>query len=208
MKLTNMTITDFAELLASDAPAPGGGSVSALVGSLGIALTKMVAALTIGRESFSENEETMQKIHSDAGSLSEQFMKLTDLDTDAYNNVTSAFKLPKETQDEKTQRSKAIQKALEGATDVPFQMMATAQEALELTHLALDKANPNAASDLGVAALALGTAVRGAWLNVKINIGSLKDRELAGRYEAKGQEILDKVMPLADEVYMEIVKSL
>ena len=113
-----------------------------------------------------------------------------DRDTEAFNVVSAAFGMPKATDEEKAARSAAIQKGLEGCTKTPFEMMELAVETLELTASILGKSNDSAASDLGVSALSLRSAIQGAWLNVLINIGSLKNKELAEDYRAKGEALL------------------
>ena len=133
------------------------------------------------------------------------FVDVMDRDTEAFNVVSAAFGMPKATDEEKAARSAAIQKGLEGCTATPFEMMELATAALELADSLLGKFNTNAASDLGVAALSLRSAIQGAWLNVLINIGSLKNKELAADYRAKGEAMLAKALPLADKVYATVV---
>lgn len=208
MKLSEMNITAFVELLGSNEPAPGGGSTAALAGSLGISLLQMVAALTTGREKYKEHEPLMIEIVDKAKEKAMQFLDLMDKDTEAYNGVTAVFKMPKNTEEEKAARSTAMQEALKNSTLSPFRMMETSLEALELAKSALGKINTNAASDLGVCALNLKTAVQGAWLNVKINLPGLKDKEFAAKYEAEGKVLLEKSMALADEIYHEVLAGL
>ena len=129
-------------------------------------------------------------------------------DTEAFNAVSAAFGMPKGTDEEKAARSAAIQRGLEGCTKTPFEMMELAAEALELTSALVGKTNASAASDLGVSALSLKAAIQGAWLNVLINIGSLKNKELADDYRQKGEALLAKALPLADEIYEKILKMM
>ena len=131
-----------------------------------------------------------------------------DRDTEAFNVVSAAFGMPKATDGEKAARSAAIQEGLKGCTKTPFEMMELAAETLELTASILGKSNDSAASDLGVSALSLRAAIQGAWLNVLINIGSLKNKELAEDYRAKGEALLAKALPLADQIYDTVVKSM
>ena len=194
-------------LLASDAPAPGGGSAAALEGALGAALTAMVCGLTVGKKKYAEFEELAQSAQAKALDLKARFVDVMDRDTEAFNVVSAAFGMPKATDEEKAARSAAIQKGLEGCTKTPFEMMELAVETLELTSI-LGKSNDSAASDLGVSALSLRAAIQGAWLNVLINIGSLKNKELAEDYRAKGEALLAKALPLADQIYDTVVKSL
>ena len=208
MKLAELKTAEFVDLLASDAPAPGGGSAAALEGALGAALTAMVCGLTVGKKKYAEFEELAQSAQTKALDLKARFVDVMDRDTEAFNVVSAAFGMPKATGEEKAARSAAIQKGLEGCTKTPFEMMELAVETLELTASILGKSNDSAASDLGVSALSLRAAIQGAWLNVLINIGSLKNKELAEDYRAKGEALLAKALPLADQIYDAVVKSM
>ena len=208
MKLADLKVTEFIDLLASDAPAPGGGSAAALEGAIGAALTAMVCGLTKGKKKFAEYNDLAVEAEVKALALKDRFVDVMDRDTEAFNVVSAAFGMPKATDEEKAARSAAIQKGLEGCTATPFEMMEIALETLELTDSILGKSNDSAASDLGVSALSLRAAVQGAWLNVLINIGSLKNKELAEDYRAKGEAILAKALPLADKIYNEVLGML
>ena len=208
MKLADLKVTEFVDLLASDAPAPGGGSAAALEGAIGAALTAMVCGLTKGKKKFAGFNDLAVEAEVKALALKDRFVDVMDRDTEAFNVVSAAFGMPKETDEEKAARSAAIQKGLEGCTATPFEMMEIAVETLELTDSILGKSNDSAASDLGVSALSLRAAVQGAWLNVLINIGSLKNKELAEDYRVKGEALLAKALPLADKIYAEVVTML
>ena len=208
MKLAELKTSEFVDLLASDAPAPGGGSAAALEGALGAALTAMVCGLTVGKKKYAEYQELAEEAQKKATDLKARFVDVMDRDTEAFNVVSAAFGMPKATDEEKAARSAAIQKGLEGCTKTPFEMMELAVETLELTASILGKSNDSAASDLGVSALSLRAAIQGAWLNVLINIGSLKNKELAEDYRKKGEALLAKALPLADEIYDTVVKSM
>ena len=208
MKLADLTVNGFVEELASDSPAPGGGSAAALEGALGAALTAMVCTLTTvgkSKETYADYQEFVIETRAKASDLQARFVDVMDRDTEAFNVVSAAFGMPKATDEEKAARSAAIQKGLEGCTATPFEMMELATAALELADSLLGKFNTNAASDLGVAALSLRSAIQGAWLNVLINIGSLKNKELAEDYRVKGEAMLAKALPLADKVYETVV---
>lgn len=211
MKLADMQVTQFCDVLASDAPAPGGGSTAALEGALGAALTAMVCGLTTvgkSKEKYAEYQEFVIESQKKALDLKARFVDVMDRDTEAFNVVSAAFGMPKATDEEKAARSAAIQKGLEGCTATPFEMMELAAETLELTAELLGKTNDSAASDLGVSALSLRAAIQGAWLNVLINIGSLKNKELAEDYRKKGEDMLAKALPLADKIYAAVVATL
>ena len=208
MKLAELKTSEFVDLLASDAPAPGGGSAAALEGALGAALTAMVCGLTVGKKKYAEYQELAEEAQKKATDLKARFVDVMDRDTDAFNVVSAAFGMPKATDEEKAARSAAIQEGLKGCTKTPFEMMELAVETLELTASVLGKSNDSAASDLGVSALSLRAAIQGAWLNVLINIGSLKNKELAEDYRAKGEALLAKALPLADEIYSTVVSQM
>ena len=211
MKLADMQVTQFCDVLASDAPAPGGGSTAALEGALGAALTAMVCGLTTvgkSRERYAEYQEFVLASQKKALDLKARFMDVMDRDTEAFNVVSAAFGMPKATDEEKAARSAAIQKGLEGCTRTPFEMMELAAETLELTAELLGKTNDSAASDLGVSALSMRAAIQGAWLNVLINIGSLKNKELAEDYRKRGEALLAKSLPLADQIYQNVLSQM
>ncbi|MBS5248243.1 MAG: cyclodeaminase/cyclohydrolase family protein [Oscillospiraceae bacterium] len=211
MKLADMQVTQFCDVLASDAPAPGGGSTAALEGALGAALTAMVCGLTTvgkSREKYAEYQEFVLASQKKALDLKARFMDVMDRDTEAFNVVSAAFGMPKATDEEKAARSAAIQKGLEGCTRTPFEMMELAAETLELTAELLGKTNDSAASDLGVSALSMRAAIQGAWLNVLINIGSLKNKELAEDYRKRGEALLAKSLPLADQIYQNVLSQM
>lgn len=208
MYLCKLETLAFVDLLASKEPAPGGGSAAALEGALGTALAAMVCSLTVGKERYAAHQELAAQAKDRALDLTAAYLDLMDRDTEAFNAVSAAFKLPKATEEEKAARTAAIQEGLKGCTKPPFQMMELAVEALELTASLLGKSNESAASDLGVSALSLRAAVQGAWLNVLINIGSMKDRELAEDYRRKGEALLARALPLADRIYEEVIQGL
>lgn len=208
MLLKDHTVDRFTQALGSDAPAPGGGSVAALNGAVGAALTSMVANLTLGRKNYAEHWALAEETAARAEELRTRLTDLMDRDTRAYLTVTAAFALPKGTDEEKAARSAAIQKAMEECTAVPFAVMELSAQALRLTEGLMGRSNKNAASDLGVAALSLGSAIRGAWLNVLINLGSLKNAALAEDYRLRGQALTEEYLPLADSIHRRILERL
>ena len=173
--LSEMKINDYIDLLASDAPAPGGGSASALCGAQGAGLCAMVAALTLGKKKYEEHQELCRDVYEQARTLSERMCALIDEDTEAFNRVSAAFKLPKDTDEDKAARKTAIAEATLGATMVPLDTLYRAHDGLELAKMLIGKSNTNCASDIGVAALTLVSCARGAWLNILINLGGISD---------------------------------
>jgi len=208
MKLIDLKMNEYLDILFSDAPAPGGGSVSALAGAQAAALMGMVANLTIGKKKYADWEEDCTAAKAKAEDLYRRFAEAIDKDTEAYSLVAAAFKMPKETDEEKAARSKAIADATVGATEVPFSVMQMADEGIAIVQEMLGKSNPNAISDLGVAVLNLMSCMKGAWLNVKINLPGVKDEELAARFAAEGEALIRKNEELAEKLYKEVEGSL
>lgn len=184
-KLVEMSVEDFLEQLSSDCPTPGGGSVAALQGATGAALIEMVARLTIGREKFKEHEDLLRGALEGAYRLRIELTDLIDMDTDSYDNVTSAYRLPKATEDEKAMRATAIQDALKMATNIPAETMEKAEKALAIAENIKGKVNPNCASDLEVAMLSLRASSMGAWQNVLTNLCGIKDEGFVERTRAR-----------------------
>lgn len=208
MKLIEMKVSEFTDVLSSLEPAPGGGSTAALEGALGAALTAMVAALTVGRKKYAEFEPLVVEVEKKANALKARLLDVIDRDTEAFNAVSAVFAMPKETDEQKAARKAAMQEALKGCTKTPFEMMELILGALELADSIVGRSNASAASDLGVAALSLKAGVQGAWLNILINIGGIDDTAFAEEYRQNGQKILDKALPMADRIYETILKSL
>lgn len=208
MKLTEMQLRAFCELLASDAPAPGGGSASALAGAMGIGLAEMVANLTVGKKKYAEFEANALEMKTAAHKLVDDMIVSIDKDTEAFDGVSAVFAMPKDSEEEKAARKEAMQKALKEATLAPFGVMELCVEALTVVEKGLGKTNTSAASDLGVAALNLKSAVQGAWLNVLINLGGIKDEAFVSEYKNKGQALLEQALPMADRIYNTVLESL
>ena len=206
MKLADMTVTQFVDTVASDAPAPGGGSVAALEGSIGAALTAMVACLTQGRKKYAEYAEYAAEAEQKGNELKARLLDVMDRDTEAFNLVSDAFGMPKETPEQKAARSAAIQNGLKACTKTPMEMMELCAESVALSASLLEHGfNDTSASDLGVAFLSLKAGIQGAWLNVLINIGSIKDEAFAAEYRAKGQALLDSTLPRCDACFARLL---
>ena len=201
--LVEKKITEFMDELSSNSPAPGGGSVSALCGALAASLECMVCNLTIGKEKYAAVEEEMVAIRKDAEALKTALLKLIDEDTKAFNGVMEAFKMPKETEEQKQERRTAIQQAYKGAASVPLKTADTCYNVLKLTKRIAEVGNPNSITDVGVAALCAHTGLRGAILNVKINLSGIKDEEFNNsalskieEWENKSEDILREAMSI------------
>jgi glutamate formiminotransferase / formiminotetrahydrofolate cyclodeaminase len=199
-KLVNMTLSAFADETASESPAPGGGSIAAYIGSLGVSLATMVANLSSHKKGWDERWEEFS-IWAEKGELiKNQLIRLVDADTKAFNQIMAAFGLPKSTADEKAIRNKAIQDATKYAIEIPFRVMETAFQSLEIIKAMAEAGNPNSASDAGVGALCARSAVLGAFLNVRINATGYDDKDYVTDILARGSEIEKRAITLEAEI--------
>ena len=198
-ELTSMKVDDFVELLSSDAPAPGGGSVAALSGSISCALSSMVAALTHGKKGYKDVTAEMEEVGIKAQKLKDAFVSDVDKDTDAFNKIMTAFRLPKKSEEEITARLTAIEDATKEATLVPFDVLKRSLEAAKLARTTVEKGNKNSISDAGVAALSARVAAEGAYLNVKINLPGINDNTFRTKTLAEAQKIRQEVIKHTEE---------
>ncbi len=206
--LSEMKINDYIDLLSGNAPAPGGGSASALCGAQGAGLCAMVAALTLGKKKYEEHQELCRGVYEQARTLSERMCALINEDTEAFDRVSAAFKLPKDTEEEKAARRAAVAEATLGATLVPLDTLHRAHDGLELAKMLIGKSNANCASDIGVAALNLVSCARGAWLNILINLGGIADADRAAQIRAESERLLAECEGMGGEIYAGTVKQL
>jgi formiminotetrahydrofolate cyclodeaminase len=197
---TRKTLSGFLDELASPSPAPGGGSVAALAGALGAALTAMVCQLTIGKKKYADVEENMKRILQQAELLRGQFTQLIDKDTEAFQKVMEAFGLPKDTDPQKALRAAAIREATKEATLVPLEVMKHCIDALALAQEVASSGNINAASDAGVSALMLHAGCAAAALNVRINLNALDDPEFVGWKMEELESILNTSSMMLEEI--------
>lgn len=207
-KLVELKVADYLDVLKSNAPAPGGGSVSALAGAQGAGLVAMVTDLTLGKEKFADFEEVCKDVKEKAMALYEALTLAIDEDTEAFNLVAAAFKMPKETDEEKAARSAAIQAGTIKSTEVPFKTMELSLEGLKLATRLVGQSNPNCASDLGVGIINFRTAVEGAWLNVLINISGIKNQALAEDFRVRGLAMVKEAKKLSNEFFPQVEQSL
>jgi formiminotetrahydrofolate cyclodeaminase len=173
--LASLSISKFLDETASNSPAPGGGSVSALAASLGAALASMVCRLTIGNNSNATVQIELESVLIKSEKLRSKFTALIDEDTNAFKKVIAAYRLPKETTEQNAQRAATIQVAYKEATVVPLQLLKLCAEAVALLKIVGEKGNKNSLSDAGVAVLMLGAACEGAAMNVRINLAGITD---------------------------------
>lgn len=188
-KLIRMRVKDFAYETASESPAPGGGSVSALMGALGAALATMVANLSAGKRGWDDRWEEFSKWAEKGQEVMGELLRLVDEDTRAFNRIMEAYAMPKSSAEEIAARSAAIEEATLNAAQVPLETMKAAAKVLPIAEAMARDGNPNSASDAGVASLAARAAIRGAALNVKINAESLEDRCLAEKLIKQAEDI-------------------
>ncbi|MDO5664125.1 MAG: cyclodeaminase/cyclohydrolase family protein [Bacteroidia bacterium] len=200
MKLQDLTLKQFLEETAGNNPVPGGGSVSALNGAIASSLAQMLANLTIGKKNYVDVEEQMKENVGKFEKYRTHFLNDIDRDSDAYNLVVGAFKLPKETDEEKVLRGKKIQEGTKVAALVPMEIAERAFDMLDLIVETTRKGNKNAVTDGCVAMMTCRTAVLGALLNVRINLGGLKDeafvKELADKCDHIEKETIAKEQEL------------
>lgn len=189
MEMKTMTLIQFTEQTISGEPAPGGGSVSALAGALAASLAGMVAGLTIGKKGYEAGEAQMREIASEAEALRVRLLDDITRDSRSFNAYMDAMGLPKETDEQKAVRRQAMQDALKIAANVPFEVANTAAGILPLAETAVRLGNRNAVTDGLVAAMMARTAVLGALLNVRINLGSIKDESYVADLSARADAL-------------------
>ena len=205
MKLYEMVLDDYLKLLASDAPAPGGGSASALCGAQGAGLVAMVARLTLSKEKFAEFHPVCEKVADQAAAISQKLTEQIELDSAAYDGLAQSFRLPKGTDEEKAARKEAIRAATRHAAQVPLDTMKLCVEGLETAKNLLGSYNTNCASDIGCAAGELLAGVKGARMNVMINVtGSALEEEFMSECEL----VYSCAEKLAAEVEENIIQTI
>lgn len=198
--LTEMSLTQFLEKTASGEPVPGGGSAAALSAATAAGLVEMVANLTIGKKGYEAAGAEMKQLSEKAHLLRRKLTEDIDNDSNAYNRVFSAFKLPKATEEEKQKRQEAIQAGLKHATSVPLSVAEDAFELMKLSRAAMEKGNKNAVTDAAVGTMMARTAVLSALYNVKINLGSIKDNVFVNGMQKKVKQLEAETVDLEKEI--------
>ncbi|PNX47486.1 MAG: glutamate formimidoyltransferase, partial [Thermoplasmata archaeon M8B2D] len=198
--LVSMKINKFLSELASNSPAPGGGSVAALSGSLGAALSSMVCNLTIGKEKYADIQNEIKNVLKKSETLRKKLTNLIDEDTEAFNDVMKAFKMPKETEEQKKKRTAAIQEGYKTASMVPFETAKTCAEILDVAKVIAEKGNINSVTDAAVSAIMTKAGVESAVLNVKINLGSIKDEKFVKKISSNLTQIQNNVAKKTNEI--------
>ena len=207
-KLVAMDLVAFANETASESPAPGGGSISAYAGALGVALGTMVANLSSHKTGWDARWKEFSDWADQGQKIKDKLLFLVDEDTRAFNKIMDAFSLPKSTDEEKAARTQAIQAATKYAIEIPFQVMQTAFSALPMIKEMATNGNPNSVSDAGVGALCIRTAIFGAYLNVKINASGLKDKEYVNQVIQQAEEIKTQTEKIEAEILAIVYKMM
>ncbi|MCJ7698390.1 MAG: cyclodeaminase/cyclohydrolase family protein [Thermoplasmata archaeon] len=207
-KLVKMNIKMFLDELASSSPAPGGGSVAALSGALGAALSSMVCNLTRGKQGYEAAQDEIKEILQRSEELRKHLTELIDKDTEAFNEVMKALTMPKETEDQKEHRRHAMQIAFKHAADVPLETARKCTQILDVARIVAEKGNKNSISDAAVSALMAQTGLQAAMLNVRINLCSIKDAEYVQKVSTELDELLQSAMEKSAEILGIVEKSL
>lgn len=207
-EIKNLSIENFLNDLASKSATPGGGSAAAIMGAQGAALIGMVCNLTIGKAKFADVEAEMQTLLQQAEELRQQLTDFIQADVDVFNRVMAAYGLPKDTDEDKTARSAAIQTVLKEATVVPLDCAKACAKIITLSQIAAEKGNPNVISDAGAATMAAYGGLKTAALNVYINAGSLKDRTFAEHQLAELESMMQTAETQVTTLYSAIKDKL
>jgi formiminotetrahydrofolate cyclodeaminase len=198
--LTDQKISDFLQQTASGTPVPGGGSVSALSAALGAGLTEMVANLTVGKKNYEAVESEMKEISEKTRNLRKKLMAEVDNDSNAYQGVLAAFRLPKATEAERQQRTAAIQEAMKNAARVPLGVAYDALQVMDLAERVIRNGNRNAVSDGAVGTMMARTAALGALFNVKINLAAVKDSAFVEEMTREADKLENRVREREREI--------
>ena len=205
-KLIDLSVKDFADETASESMAPGGGSISAYVGALGVSLGTMVANLSAHKPGWDEQWEYFSEWAEKGQKYKNDLLFLVDEDTNAFNKIIDAFRLPKTNEEEIEIRKKAVEDATKYATEIPFKVMETAYNSIEVMLEMMKKGLQNSLSDGGVGVLCAKTAVTGAYFNVRINAKDLKDKSFAEKILSDAETIYQKTIVLEHEM-IEIINQ-
>jgi formiminotetrahydrofolate cyclodeaminase len=205
-RLRELSVDAFVARLASPEPVPGGGSASAVAAALGASLVAMVASLSAGREKYAAHEASLIRAREVGTGLADALLTIADEDAEAYGSFAAALKLPRETAEEQANRRRALSEAALRAAEVPLRCVERCLELVAAAEAIAGRSNPNASSDLAVAALLGEAAARGATANVLINVPAIEDREVAGALVARAKELVDEIERLASST-RQVVQS-
>jgi formiminotetrahydrofolate cyclodeaminase len=202
---TSKTLQNYLDELSSNSPTPGGGNVAALCGALSSSLATMVCNLTIGKKKYAEVESEMISLKEKLEIYQKKFIELGKKDNLAFDKVMNAFKLPKDTDEQKEIRNKEIENATIGAAEIPSEVMQTAKELLPLLKIIIEKGNRNSLSDVGVAAALVETASKGAYLNVIINCASLNNQIIAQEMKKRADIVLQETCNESESLVQKVI---
>lgn len=205
---TSKTLQNYLDELSSNSPTPGGGNVAALCGALSSSLATMVCNLTIGKKKYAEVESEMISLKEKLEIYQKKFIELGKKDNLAFDKVMNAFKLPKDTDEQKENRNKEIENATIGAAEIPSEVMQTAKELLPLLKIIIEKGNRNSLSDVGVAAALVETASKGAYLNVIINCASLNNQIIAQEMKKRADIVLQETCNESESLVQKVISSI
>ncbi|MDY5985862.1 MAG: cyclodeaminase/cyclohydrolase family protein [Lachnoclostridium sp.] len=200
--------TDFLEVLSSAAPVPGGGGASAAVGAFSSALGMMVANLTIGKKKYADVEEEIIEVKEQLQNLQKELVDLTDKDAEAFEPLSKAYGLPKDTPEQKAEKERVMEKALYEASIVPLQIMKTVAKVMKLLETLGEKGSKIAISDVGVAVLFARAALEGASLNIYINTRLMKDREQAERLNKESDDMIEEARRMQEKIYAGVLDKI
>ncbi len=206
--LASMKINNFLSELASSSPAPGGGSVAALAGSLGAALSSMVCNLTVGKEKYADVQDEIKEALKKSEKIRKDLTKLIDKDTEAFNDVMKAFKMLKETEQQKKKRSQAIQEGYKTAAMIPLETARTCEKIFGIAKIVAEKGNQNSITDSAVSAIMAHAGVESAILNVKINLGSIKDEKFVKQISSELSKLQKNANKKTNEIFNIINKKI
>lgn len=200
MSYTKKTCEEFVEVLASKAPTPGGGGASALTGAVGVALGNMVGSLTVGKKKYAEVEEEIKAMMETSAELQADLLELVQKDAECFEPLAAAYRMPKDTEEEKAEKERVLEQATKDACEVPFEIMEKCCQGIDLCGEFAEKGSVMATSDAGAGAIFCKSALQAASLNVYINTKSLKDREYAQQANEKSDAMLKEYMAKADAI--------
>ncbi|MDR1682799.1 MAG: cyclodeaminase/cyclohydrolase family protein [Candidatus Symbiothrix sp.] len=206
-QLQELTVKEFLLTTAGDDPVPGGGSVSALCGALAAALSQMITNLTVGRKKYADVEENMKELAAVFNSYLDELAQLIDRDSDAYDTVFAAYKLPKETDEEKALRSQRIREATKIAAEIPLQTAQKACRLMDFIAIVAKMGNQNAITDACVAMMCARTAALGALLNVRINLNALQDTEYIEKLRSEADALETKAIEKERKLLQSVAHS-
>ncbi len=208
MSYTKETCEKFVEILASKAPTPGGGGASALTGAIGVALGNMVGSLTVGKKKYAEVEEEIKAMMKTSDQLQAELLELVQKDAESFEPLAAAYRLPKDTEEQKAEKERVLEQATKDACVVPFEIMEKCALGIDLCGEFAEKGSVMATSDAGAGAIFCKAALQAASLNIYINTKSLKDREYAEQMNQRSDALLEKYMAKADAIIESVFAGL